>query len=253
MPSATPYNDDYMKRLLTGGLLLTFLLCFGGTLASAQSSSNNYQINESFIGPGGNLESNSTNYGTAPGQQGIGNIGVGESGSNNFRAQSGAQTTDDPSLSCTVDTASINFGSLSTSVAATATFSVLNYTAYGYVVQTVGDPPSTGSYTLAGMSSTGPSSPGTEQFGINLAANTAPTTFGANPVQVPDSTFSSGAAAGNYDTANNFRYVSGETIAYASESSGLTNYTISYIVNAANTTAGGTYSGSQTLVCVGTY
>jgi len=94
---------------------------------------------------------------------------------------------------------------------------------------------------------------GTEQFGMNLVANTSPTTFGANPVQTPDSSFSSGAAASNYDTANNFRYVAGETIAYASESSGLTDYTISYIINAANTTAGGTYSGAQTLVCVGTY
>lgn len=231
------------------------MLCFGGTLASAQSSSSNFKIDESFIGPGGSLESSSTNYGTAPGQQAVNGVGGGPSGSTNFRADSGPVTTNDPSLSCTVDTANVNFGALSTSVTATATatFSVLNYTSYGYIVQIVGNPPSTGVYTLAGMSSTGPSVPGTEQFGVNLVANTSPTTFGANPVQTPDSSFSSGTAAGNYNTANNFRYVAGETIASAAASSGLTEYTMSYIINAANTTAGGSYSGNQTLVCTGTY
>lgn len=244
-----------MKRLVQGLVMVFIVWILGGTIASAQSASSNYQINESFIGPGGSLESNSSNFGTAPGQQAVGNTAVGESESNNFRAQSGSVTTDDPALSCTVGTSSINFGSLSTSVpaTATATFSVLNYTAYGYVVQVVGNPPSTGSYTLANMSSNGSSTPGTEQFGINLVANTAPTTFGANPVQTPDSSFSSGAAATNYNTANSYRYVNGETIASAGESSGLTDYTISYIVNTSNTTAGGTYSGEQTLVCVGTY
>lgn len=224
-------------------------------LVAAQSSSSNFQIQESFVGPGGSLESNSTNYGTAPGQQAVNGVGGGPSGSTNFKADSGPVSTNDPSLSCTIDTSNVNFGALSTSVAATATatFEVLNYTSYGYVVQIIGNPPSTGAYTLAGMSSTGPSVPGTEQFGINLVANTSPTTFGANAVQTPDSLFSSGAAAANYNTANNYRYVAGETIASASASSGLTEYTLSYIINAASTTAGGTYSGNQTLVCTGTY
>ncbi|MBP7807245.1 hypothetical protein KA047_01990 [Candidatus Saccharibacteria bacterium] len=244
-----------MKRVLVYLGIIVAVVNLSVGLVAAQSSSSNFQIEESFVGPGGSLESNSTNYGTAPGQQAVNGVGGGPSASTNFRADSGPISTDDPSLSCTVDTASVNFGALSTSVAATATatFSVLNYTSYGYIVQIVGSPPSTGSYTLAGMTSTGPSAPGTEQFGINLVANTSPTTFGANPVQTPDSSFSSGAAASNYNTANNFRYVAGETIASAAASSGLTEYTMSYIINAANTTAGGTYSGEQTLVCVGTY
>ena len=236
------------------GIIVAVVQLFVG-LVAAQSYSSNFPIHASFVGPGGSLESNSTNYGTAPGQQAVNGVGGGPSGSTNYRADSGPVTTNDPSLSCTVNTSSINFGALSTSVAATAnaTFSVLNYTSYGYIVQIIGAPPNTGAYTLAGMSSTGPSVPGTEQFGMNLVANTSPTTFGANPVQTPDSSFSSGAAASNYNTANNYRYVAGETIASASASSGLTEYTMSYIINAANTTAGGSYSGAQTLVCVGTY
>lgn len=218
-------------------------------------SSTNYRIDESYFGPGGVLDSGSTNYQFQSGQQSLGNTGVGEGSSNNFQTQAGATTTNDPRLSCVINTSSINFGGLSTSVAttATATFSVLNYTSYGYVVSIIGNPPSNGSHTLANMNSTAASSAGTEQFGINLVANTSPATFGADPVQIPDNTFSFGSAASNYNSANNFRYNSGDTIAQATKSSGQTNYTISYIVNAATTTPGGSYSGNQALVCTGTY
>lgn len=240
-------------------VLVTILLCvavFGPVTIYAQSSqSPNYQIDESFIGPGGNLESASPNFQTAPGGQSIGNAGgAGDSGSTNYQAQSGATTTSDPSLACITNTSSANFGTLSSSVVATATasFSVLNYTSYGYVVQTVGTAPSNGSHTLSALASNAASIPGTEQFGINLVDNTSPN-IGANPAQIPNSNFSYGEAANNYDTPDSFRYVQGETIAFAPKTSGQTDYTISYITNISNTTPGGSYTGSQVLVCTGTY
>lgn len=230
---------------------------FFGSLAYAQSSSsNNYKIDESFIGPGGALESESSNFKTAPGAQSVGNAGgVGESeSSTNYRTQSGATTTSDPSLACITNTSSLNFGSLSTSVVATATatFSVLNYTSYGYVVQVVGSPPSNGAHTLTNLSSNAGSTPGTEQFGLNLIDNSSPN-IGTNPVQVPDTTFSFGDAATNYDTLNSFRYNNGDIVAESVKTSGQTDYTMSYIINVATTTPGGSYSGNQTLVCTGTY
>lgn len=231
---------------------LLFLL---GNHAFGQGASSNYRIDESFIGPGGSLESNSTNYSTAPGGQSLGNAGgIGDSASTNYQTQAGATTTNDPSLTCSVGTSSLNFGSLSTSTTATATatFSVLNYTAYGYIVQIVGSPPSTGGYTLNDLNANAASSTGTEQFGINLVDNATPN-IGSNPSQVPDSSFSSGAAATNYNSADSFRYNSGETIAQANETSGRTDYTISYIVNVSTDTAGGSYSGNQQIVCIGTY
>lgn len=233
---------------------ITFLTFLHEAIVLAGTSSN-YSIDEIYFGPGGVLDSGSTNYQFQSGQQSVGNTGVTEGESTNYKSQGGFTTTNEPRLSCVINTSSINFGALSTSVTttATATFSVLNYTSYGYVVSIVGNPPSNGSHTLANMSSTAASSAGTEQFGINLVANTSPTTFGANPVQVPDSTFSFGTAATGYNTANNFRYNSGEIIAQANKTSGQTNYTISYIVNASTTTPGGSYSGNQALVCTGTY
>lgn len=234
--------------------MTSLLLIIGGGTVIAQSSSNNYQLNESFFGPGGELESESPNFRTAPGGQSLGNPGGGESSSPNFGNQAGNPTTDDPSLACTINTGSANFGSLSTSVPSTATaeFSVLNYTSYGYVVNIVGDPPSMGSHELNDLESGGTSTPGTEQFGINLVDNSSPD-IGADPQQVPNNTFSFGEAASNYDTANNFRYVEGETIAQSVRSSGQTDYTISYLINISNTTPGGQYSGNQAIVCTGTY
>jgi hypothetical protein len=209
-------------------------------------ASTNYRIDESSIGNGSDVNSASTSY-TSDGA--IGETAVGESASTSFQTQSGYVTTSDPALTFSVNTSTINFGALSTSSAATATstFSVINYTSYGYVVQTLGAPPSTGGYTLAGLGSAQASQTGTEQFGINLKLNSSPTTLGANPVG------GFGVAAGGYDSANNYKYVVGDIIASAPKTSGQTDFTISYIVNASTTTAGGTYSGAQVLVCTGTY
>jgi hypothetical protein len=247
-------TDKKRALLSIGGAVLVFMIVSTGA-SFAASSSSNYRIDESFVGPGGNLDSGSTSYKLESGQSSLGNTGVGESSSTNFRTQSGATTTSDPRLSCIINTSSLNLGSLSTTVPSTgtATFSVLNYTSYGYNVAIIGSPPSTGAHALNAMSSTGTSSPGTEQFGINLVANTAPTTFGANPAQVPSSTFSFGTAASNYNTANNYRYVAGESIASGPKSSGETDFTISYLVNVATNTPGGKYSGNQAIVCTGTY
>lgn len=222
--------------------------------AVAESASNSYRIDESFIGPGGNLESNSAGYTLETGQSSVGNTGVGESSSANFSNQAGSTTTADPRLSCVINSSAINFGSLSTgvTVTGTASVSVLNYTSYGYNVTILGAPPSNGNHTLNAMTSTGPSVIGSEQFGINLKDNVTPN-VGVEAAQVPDGTFSSGAAAANYNSVNNFRYVNGETIATAARSSGQTDYTISYIVNISTTSPGGKYSGSQAVLCTGRY
>jgi hypothetical protein len=106
------------------------------------------------------------------------------------------------------------------------------------------------------MASTDSSIPGIKQFGMNLVANTDPAslaTTSANPLQIPDATFSSGTAAPNYATSDQFRFVSGETIAVGPKTSGITQYTISYIINVDGATVGGQYNTAQTLVCTGTF
>lgn len=215
-------------------------------------SSPSYQINEDSEGGGGNEDSSSASYRSS---DSIGGAIGGEGNGGAYATASGFQSTDEPMLAFVVDTTSVNLGALSTSLArtGTATFSVLNYTSYGYIVQVIGAPPNNGAHTLTALTSPTASIVGTEQFGMNLVANTAPSTFGANPVHVPDSSFAFGVASSGYNTANSYKFVSGNTIASAPKSSGKTTFTASFIANVSNNTPGGSYSGAQTFVVTGTY
>lgn len=228
-------------------------LAWAGSLSAETLQSNSYQIEESFIGGGGLIESSSTNFRS---NESIGDVGIGNSASNSFQTNSGFTTTADPGLTFVINSSAINFGTLSTSVASTATssFSVTNYTSHGYVIHTLGGPPKNGNYTLAAMSASAPSQAGVEQYGINLVRNTLPVNpLGADPAQEPDSSFSAGVAGTGYEVTNAYRYVEGEAVANAPKSSGRTTFTISYVINASSITPGGQYTGKQELICVGTY
>lgn len=217
--------------------------------AETPSQSPNYRLDESTLGAGGVLQSSSANYQAS---STTGDIAVGNSTSQNFQVDAGSKTTNDPTLSFSMNSNGVNFGSFTPANATvtTATFSVSNYTSYGYVVQIVGNPPSNGNHTIPALSTTSTSQAGIEQFGINLVANTSPVSVGANP---NNGQFGFGTAAPNYGTSNKYRYVSGETIASAPKSSGETIYTLSYLINVGSLTPGGKYTSSQTLVVTGTY
>lgn len=233
-------------------VLFVVVLSLAPLAARATSSSSNFKVEEDFVGGGGLIDESSANFHA---KESIGDVAVGESGSTNFQTNNGFTTTNDPTLSFLVTGSSIDFSTLSPSTTATgtATFSVKNYTSWGYVVLTTGQPVN-GNHTLAPMTTAGSSQTGVEQFGINLVANTSPTTFGAVPVQVPSSSFSNGVAASGYNTANTYKYVDGDTVASAPKSSGETDYTISYIANVnATTTPGGKYLMNHQLIVVGTY
>lgn len=241
-----------MAKLLAGlyGLIAFLMMCWviSPVLADPLKSTH-YEFEESTLGGTSLIGSQSPNY-QASGSGAI--LGLGNSASSNYQISAGGTTTGDPSLAFAITSASPSFGSFSPSTAATATatFQVIDYTSYGYIVQVIGTPPSNGGHTIAAMSTTGPSQAGVEQFGLNLVANTSPISLGANP---DHGQFGIGSAAAGYDTPDNYRYVSGETIASAPKSSGQTTYTISYIVNVTSLTPGGQYEGNQTLICTGMF
>lgn len=241
-----------LKRLRRGiyAILAVALCYFVGTHSLyAVTQSTNYKFDETAIGSGGLNQSSSTNF---TGRDSVGDIGVGTSTSGNYQVAAGSTTTNDPALSVAIGGSAINFGSFSAAspTTATATFTVLNYTSYGYIAQIVGNPPTNGATTLAAMSTTGSSVPGTSQFGINLVANTLPVSVGANP---DTGAFGYGSAAPNYATPNMYRYASGETIALSTKSSGLTTYTISYLINVNSLIQGGIYTSNETIIVTGTY
>ena len=219
---------------------------------AAQSSSSHYQVNEVFFGAGGQLNACSSHYCS---KQAAGETGVGDTSSPNYQAHAGFNTDRTPFLQFIVNGTSTDIGVLSTSTAATTTgtFSVKNYLSSGYQVVSVSSPPKYNTYTMHNLTTPTASVPGTEQFGINLVHNTAPASVGANPVQVPGSSFSFGAAAPGYNSANLYKYVPGDTIAYSDSSSGETDYTITYLYNISNVTPGGTYDFNDVLVATATF
>jgi len=245
-------------------LILSVALSLGfiGTTSAVcvqgeQACSNNYAVGQVFFGSGGSLDSTcSTSYCA---KQALGELSVGQTSSANYQADAGFNVYRSPYLEFSVNQANINLGVLSTSSTATgnATFSVESYLSSGYVIETDSPPPATLSHVMSALATPTASSAGTEQFGINLVANTtacgAPANFGANPVQIPSSSYSYGQVASGYNSCGLFKYVNGSTIAYSSKSSGQTNFTISYIENISNTTPAGQYNMADQLVAVATF
>ena len=231
-----------IKKLIS---LLLFVIAITGPAAYAQYSSPSYKVEETIFGAGGELDSSSAGFRA---RTTAGELGVGNTASANFQAFAGFNTTNDPMLEVVVSGGSFDLGYLDINSikATTATFAVRNYLASGYVVALGGTPPrtSSGNYTINGMATAGASSPGSDQFGVNLVANNvAPVgPFGDAPTQYPDTSFGFGAPAAGYGTANLFKFVENETIAQSTRSSGVTVYTLSMMVNTSKDAPAGYYT-----------
>jgi len=234
-------------------LSVAFWPSFAGALSYTSPS---YGVDEVIMGSGG------VNNATSPSYQlraSLGDLAVGLTGSENSQAYAGFVTASDPYIELLVNGVNTNVGSLSPTSAATttATFSVRAYLANGYVVTNGSDPPTatsgTGMHVLDALLTPTTSSPGTEQFGINLVANTDPVTFGADPVELPDASYSFGVATSDYNQSNHYKYVKGDIIASSPKSSGTTQYTVSYLYNISQITPAGTYIFNHVIIATATY
>jgi len=228
-----------------------FLVVMTFDFSANALKSANYQLIEPVVGGVGSNNSSSANLQVRTSGA---LIGSGTSSDTGAQIEGGHQTTGNPALSFGIVNANVTFGTFSPTSTATATssFEVSDYTSYGYIVQIFGTPPTNSSngYSIAPLKTNAASIAGTDQYGIDLVANTQPTTFGANPYF---GQFGSGSIAPNYNTANSYRFDNGDEIAYSGKSSGLTTYTISYIVNVGSLDPGGQYQATQNIVCTATY
>jgi hypothetical protein len=237
----------FAAALLFGALFLP------AVTFAAQSNSSNFQVNEVFFGSGGELNACST--GSYCAKQSAGELAVGNTSSANYQAQGGFNTDRTPYIEFTTSNTNSDLGTMTPTAAKTANanFTVKAYLAHGYAVTNASDPPKNGTYTMQNLALPDNSSPGDEQFGINLVANTDPATFGANPVQDPNNTFSFGMVSADYSAADTYKYVKGDTVAYSDSSTSFTTYTVSYMFNVSNITPGGQYIMYHVLVATGTY
>jgi hypothetical protein len=233
---------------------------------SAQYSSPNYKIDETFFGTGGEVDASSASYRS---RQAAGSLGVGNTSSANYDLTAGFITPSEPFLEVFVTGATVDFGDLSESTTSTGeakagtcncSFTVRTYLSSAYVVVTASQPPtSEGGAVLDAKTTLGVPSTDedVEEFGINLVDNTSPN-IGANPLNVPDNSFADGRAADGYNTVNQFKYVPGDVIARSpatvgNPAVGNTDYTIAYIAKKKKLTEAGVFRMSHDIVVVATY
>jgi hypothetical protein len=250
-----------MKRFYLSLVLALLLSFIYGSHVFAQYTSPNYKAEETFFGSGGELDASSSHY---KAQSSVGALGTGYGSGTAYQAYSGFLTPNEPFLEMSINTSLVDLGVLDAASTKTgnSNFTVRAYRDSGYTVQSVSQPPQTATgNTLTAKATLGAPITGTEEFGMNLVANTTPVSFGADPTLQPNSTFASGIAAPGYRTANQFKYGVGDVIACTGTAGtcgsingwGQTNYTISYIANISSITKAGAYSMVHDLVVVATY
>jgi len=150
----------------------------------------------------------------------------------------------DEALTFTLASATAPLGTLTSGATGSNTSSMTAATnaSSGYSITASGSTLTSGSNTIPALSSPTASTTGTRQFGINLMSNTTPA------VGAVVSGAGSGIPATGYNTANQFKFNSGDTVASASVPTNSNTYTVSYIANIDNVTAPGAYSSVITYV-----
>ena len=211
--------------------------------AFAQSSSDNYQMVESQFGNTSSNESCSDNY--------CASVSIGnDSASSAVVPEFGEANYSEPFLEMIVAPGDSNLGELTTEKTGAKTMQVKirNYLTGGYRLMVVGDSPKYGARKLNTPTTPTDSRAGTEQFGINVVANTAPA-VGSNPV-LEGGGGGTSLVTSNYNTANKFMYVPGQVLAETQANSGGAEFTVSMIVNISNSTPAGKYTGDFAAVVV---
>ncbi len=157
--------------------------------------------------------------------------------------------TVDETLTFTLASATVALGTLSTGSTAsgTSTMSASTNGQSGYAITVNGTTLTSGANTIAALATQTASSTNTSQFGINLVSNSTPSVGSAV------SGSGSGTATSNYGTTNQFRFVTGDTVASAAAATNSNTYTVSYIANIGGAQAAGSYSTALTYIATATF
>jgi len=230
------------------GIFLLLFLCLGFFLSpiniSARMTSDNYIIYADVFNSGGSEDSDSSNYSIYD-SIGEGIILSATSTSANYGIKAGfVEMYVDQYLSFSIADSEIELGTLtdSTTGSDSNTMVVNTNASNGFSITVSGSTLTSGVNTIDAIGATADTSlVGSEQFGINLVANTTPS-VGANP----SGSAPIGSAASEYNTADSFAFNSGDTVASAVTQVNQTTFTVSYIANIASETESGTYTTTLT-------
>jgi hypothetical protein len=144
---------------------------------------------------------------------------------------------------------SVALGSLTTSTTGSGTsqLGVATNASSGYSITINGTTLTSGGNTITALSTQTASTQGGEQFGVNLRDNATP--------NVGTDADGSGTATptANYNTVDQFRFVTGDSIASKNSSDAFRRFHVAYIANIASTTEPGSYAATMTYIATPTF
>ena len=118
----------------------------------------------------------------------------------------------------------------------------------GFAITANGTPMSAATNVIDSPSIPTKSTPGKNQFGINLVENTSPA-VGKNP----EGEWANAIASPNYSVPDMYMYVPGDVVAYSPNVSLMKKFTVSYILNASPSLRAGVYTTTMTFIASGRF
>jgi len=118
----------------------------------------------------------------------------------------------------------------------------------GFAITANGTPMAAGVNVINSLASPTQSIQGNNQFGLNLVANNAPT-IGSDP----EGQWTNAVPTPDYSVPNQYKYVSGDVVAYSPNVSLMKKFTVSYIVNSSRSLKAGVYTTTITYVASGRF
>ncbi len=155
----------------------------------------------------------------------------------------------DETLTFTLTSATVALGTLTTSTtgSGTNTMTAATNATSGYSITVNGTTLTSGANTITALAAQTASTQASSQFGINLKDNATPN------VGTEVSGGGSGTATANYGTIDQYRFVTGDSVASASAPTNSNTFTVSYIANIAGSTAAGSYTTVLTYIATATF
>jgi hypothetical protein len=118
----------------------------------------------------------------------------------------------------------------------------------GFAITANGTPMAAATNVIDSPSTPTVSTPGKNQFGMNLVANNDPA-IGSDP----EGTWANAIASPNYSTPNKYMYVPGDVVAYSPNVSLMKKFTVSYILNTSPDLRAGVYTSTLTFIASGRF
>lgn len=118
----------------------------------------------------------------------------------------------------------------------------------GFAITASGTPLAAGTNVIDSPTTPTESKKGSNQFGMNLVANSSPVVG-----EDPNGPFANAVASADYSVPNKYKFVSGDVIAYSPNVSLMKRFTVSYIVNSSKDLRAGVYTTTITYLASGRF